>query len=55
MNPELETPNSELGTGNSQPETQNSEQKNWPRLYSIVIGELVVLVVVFYFFMKFFS
>jgi len=55
-NSPLATGNRQLETENSQPGTQNSERsKTWNKLYALVLTELIVLVVAFYFFMKYFS
>lgn len=50
----LETQNSTLKTENSEP-TEHSTIKSWPRLYSMLLAELVLLIVLFYIFMKSFS
>jgi hypothetical protein len=66
MNTELESPNpepgirqTELGTVHSQLHPESREAvpffKSWRRLYCAVLGELALLVVLFYLLMKVFS
>ncbi len=51
-----ESLNSQLETGNSKLlEEHPPFLKTWHKLYSFVVAELVVLIIVFYAFMKLFS